>query len=322
MNESDALASLLGTKTIPPMQESKPPSSKLRQPTGSSSRFWIVMILGIFACAGWIYGSASWLDQAIISGRFGASLSNGQIDIAANLIVFTGLLVIAGLLCHLTQIVPVTACLKPAPALLVGLAIGSLAMLLALFQCWIGNHLFAANNASGFDTGPLIMASLTTLYGAIVEEVTFRGWLQRRLAPQIGNVGALIIGALAFSSMHIFGGSRSPLSLLNISLAGLLFGLLLLRTETLWAPVGAHFALNWTEVDLLGLHPNPGSAPSGSIFNLDLFGDPIWGGSPEGLNAALPVTVAMIALLLPLLAIRGPTTVSPDISESAKAQLA
>lgn len=322
MNESDALASLLGTKATPPMQDAMAPTASLSRTSGGAGRFWLILVVGIFACAAWIYGSATWLDQAIISGRFGASLSNGQIDVVANLIVFTGLLVIAGLLCHLTPITPVTARLKPVPALLAGLAIGSLGMLLALFQSWIGNHLIAANNVSIFDGRALMLASLTTLYGAMVEEVTFRGWLQRRLVPQIGNFGALVVGALAFSSMHVFGGSRSLLSLLNIFLAGLLFGLLFLRTKTLWAPLGAHFALNWTEVDLLGLHPNPGAAPNGSIFNLDLVGAPVWGGSPEGLNAALPLTVAMIALILPLLAIRGPTAESPDMTPSAKAQLA
>jgi len=134
------------------------------------------------------------------------------------------------------------------------------------------------------------------------EELLFRGWLQPALARDWPSAAALAASALAFSLLHLLGGARAPLSLVNIVLAGLLFGLLRARTGGLAAPIAAHAAYNAAEMLLFGLEPNPGVGSYGALWDIDLAGSGWWGGSGEGLNAAIGLFLALVAALLPLAA--------------------
>jgi membrane protease YdiL (CAAX protease family) len=133
------------------------------------------------------------------------------------------------------------------------------------------------------------------------EEVYFRGWLQPVLAERWGAVAAVSLSALAFAALHILGGARSPITLVNLFFGGLLFGALAHYRQGLAGAVAAHFAWNWTEQMVLGLDPNPGLGSFGAFYNLELAGSPYWGGSEEGLNASLAMTITLAALLVPVL---------------------
>ena len=84
-------------------------------------------------------------------------------------------------------------------------------------------------------------------------------------------------------------------------LGGLWFGLLAVRSGGILAPMAAHFAWNASESIGFGLDPNPGVDDLGALANYDLVGLPIWGGSPEGLNASIAMTLVLAALVIPLL---------------------
>ena len=91
------------------------------------------------------------------------------------------------------------------------------------------------------------------------------------------------------------------MSVLNLFLGGLLFGVLAARFNGIAAAFAAHFSWNWAEQLVLGLDPNPGSGSFGSILNFDLVGSAWWGGSKEGLNASIAMTFALAIILVPLL---------------------
>lgn len=137
------------------------------------------------------------------------------------------------------------------------------------------------------------------------EEVYFRGWLQPALGRAWGTAPAVLCTAIAFCILHVFAGARAPITLLNLFLGGLLFGVLAARSGGILGAVAAHFAWNATEQLMLGLDPNPGTGSFGSLLDFDLTGPAHWGGSDEGLNASLAMSVALALLLVPLvLAIR------------------
>lgn len=150
----------------------------------------------------------------------------------------------------------------------------------------------------------LLAGTIAILFQAGVEEVYFRGWLQPALARAWGQAAGLLVAAAAFAALHVAGGARTPLTLVNLFLGGILFGLLAIRTRGLAAPIAAHFAWNWAEQILLGLDPNPGVGSFGAIIDLDLVGSSYWGGSDEGLNASLALGFALTALIVPLAAWR------------------
>jgi uncharacterized protein len=135
-------------------------------------------------------------------------------------------------------------------------------------------------------------------FQAGAEETVFRGWLQPILCARWGVWVGLLVGSAAFAALHLVSGVRGPVALINLLLGGLMFGLLALRSGGLWAPFTAHLGWNWTEASLLGLEPNPGVGPGGSIVDLDLAGRPLWSGAAEGMNGSLAMTLVLLAGIL------------------------
>ncbi len=141
------------------------------------------------------------------------------------------------------------------------------------------------------------ISACITLSQAAAEEILFRYWLLPVLASRWGVWAGLGVTALLFAAAHLVIGTASPLGLLNIFLAGVLFGLLVLRTGRLSAAIGAHWAWNWCERSIAGAVPNPGIDRLGSLFNVELAGPALLGGSREGLNGAIEVSLALLLLI-------------------------
>ena len=146
----------------------------------------------------------------------------------------------------------------------------------------------------------LALGVALTLLQVSAEELMFRGWLFPALVERTGLIGGIALSSVAFSAFHLIGGAEEPLSLLNMMLGGVWFALLAWRSGGLLAPIAAHFAWNIAEDLGLGLVPNPGVGELGAWRNYDLGGPALWGGSAEGLNASLVMTIVLVALVLPL----------------------
>ena len=157
----------------------------------------------------------------------------------------------------------------------------------------------------------LLWGAATVLLQALSEEVYFRGWLQPVLARAWGTSIAVVVGALAFSALHIVGGAREPLSLINLFLGGLLFGVIAAYGRGILGAVAAHFAWNGAEQLVLGLDPNPGIGNFGSLFNFELVGAASWGGSEEGLNSSLAMTLTLFVVLIPMVLLVRRTLADP-----------
>lgn len=148
----------------------------------------------------------------------------------------------------------------------------------------------------------LLIGVATVLVQVLAEEAFFRGWLQPVLARAWGLLPALAVTAAAFAALHVAGGAGAPVSLLNLLLGGLVFGALAALGRGIAGAVAMHWAWNGAEQLLLGLDPNPGVGGFGAWWDFELAGSALWGGSGEGLNASLGMTVALLAVLVPLAA--------------------
>lgn len=149
--------------------------------------------------------------------------------------------------------------------------------------------------------GATAVGLLIVAFQAGGEEIFFRGWIQPVLCARLGPWVGLAITAAMFMGLHLVGGVRSPLAVLNLFLGGLLFGLLALRTGGLWTAFAAHWAWNWTESGAFGLDPNPGVAPTGALADLDLTGASLWSGGGDGMNGSPAATLVLVILVTGLI---------------------
>jgi membrane protease YdiL (CAAX protease family) len=150
---------------------------------------------------------------------------------------------------------------------------------------------------SGLTGVGLLAAPLTVGVQTTIEERFFRGWLQPILCARWGALAGLGVASLIFSIGHSWGHGISPLAFVNDALAGAAFGLMAIRTGGVWASTAAHFMWNFTEANVLGVFPNPGVDPLGSILNIDFQGLGLWTGGAEGLNGALGTTLVLLCLI-------------------------
>lgn len=133
------------------------------------------------------------------------------------------------------------------------------------------------------------------------EEILFRGYLFQRLVETIGPVASTLLVSLAFAIAHFVDGREaSPLSVLNIFLAGVLFALGYLRTGSLWLPMAMHAAWNIFFALIVGLRVSGLSFGGSLVRTIPMGPDFLTGGSfgPEGsitATVALAIGIALLA---------------------------
>lgn len=142
------------------------------------------------------------------------------------------------------------------PSILLGLGLGTA---LALLCC--GGGLLAGTlgvTAHGWECFSFNAILRTLLYAAalamtagLAEEVAFRGYLQARLARRMRPALAVLVAAGLFALFHAGGG---PVSMAASGLAGAFFGVLFLKTGSLWPGVAAHAAWTFIQTAVLAVH--------------------------------------------------------------------
>lgn len=162
------------------------------------------------------------------------------------------------------------------------------------------------SNGIGSTTGlgfTVLLTGLASTFGiAIFEECLFRGYAFQRLVDGIGPRFSLLVFALMFAIPHLFGRQISPLIRLavvvNGAIVAVFLGSIFLKSRSLAACIGWHWAWNWALGPLLGF-PVSG-VPFQSIRIANIGGLPVWmGGGGFGPEASLSFTaIGLLALLL------------------------
>ena len=240
---------------------------------------------------------------------------------AFRLIVYGPLALIAAGACAIDGRSPWLAGAKPCVAAPFGVLVGAGGFALAVALTALAGDVATAPAQLSGVAAITAIASGVLLFAlqSAAEELYFRGWLQPLLCARWGATVGVLVTALLFAGLHLAGGARAPVSLINLFLGGLLFGLLALRTGGLWAPVLAHFAWNWSEAAGAGLEANPDLGPTGSILHLALRGDPIWSGGEDHLNGSIAMTLVLLALVIGLMAFGVSRSATPEARRSGSA---
>jgi membrane protease YdiL (CAAX protease family) len=187
--------------------------------------------------------------------------------------------------------------------LLVGLAVGAVMVTIAVGVLVLAGFAsvdttYAVENPDfAFNAGsPLVGVVYGLLFFTVfatLEEVLVRGYLLvniaegvRRFSPSDRRavLGAIVGTAILFGLLHAANPGGTPLSLVNITVAGLFFGVAYAATDRLAFPIGAHVGWNFTVGSLFGM-PVSGLRTDSALFAVTPDGPAlVTGGSfgPEG----------------------------------------
>ncbi len=125
-----------------------------------------------------------------------------------------------------------------------GLAIGVVAALLVtLLPCLFRLAEFKAQPDNPFQFASILFVSILLLFGAVGEEILFRGYGFQVIAGTFGAYQSLLPISVVFAAAHW---NAPPLGLFNTFLWGVILGFAFLRSGDLWLPIGLHFGWNVT----------------------------------------------------------------------------
>lgn len=158
------------------------------------------------------------------------------------------------------------------------------------------------------------------IFGALAEELLFRGYPFQRLTEAIGPAGAIATFSVLFGAVHLTNPGASVLGLANTILIGAVLAIAYLRTRALWLPWGIHLGWNASLGLLFGL-PVSGLRLFNTVARSSVTGSRWLTGGSYGIEASLPGVLAVVVGLLlvwrwPLLMLGEPLT-SPRPPEDA-----
>lgn len=141
-------------------------------------------------------------------------------------------------------------------------------------------------------TGAWTVAVL--LCAAAAEEFLFRGYPLRVLAERWGSAAALVLTTVAFSAVHGANPHVGVLALVNIALAGLLLGMILLVTGSLWWAIGLHAGWNFATSFVADLPVSGLVLVDAPLIEVTAAGNTLLTGGAFGLEGGLAATAGLL----------------------------
>ena len=145
----------------------------------------------------------------------------------------------------------------------------------------------------GISWPSLTFVSIVLLFGAVGEELMFRGYGFQALAGKIGPYATLLPMGVIFGAAHMSNVGATPLAVVNTVGWGLLLGFAALKSRGLWLPVGIHYGWNWI-LPVLGANLS-GFKMGVTGLRLDA-AETVWAGGAYGPEASLVLTLLLPAL--------------------------
>lgn len=183
-----------------------------------------------------------------------------------------------------------------------GLVLGLIWLAVSLLTLWVPGWLtLQPVNAIHWPT--LALSAIAMVFNVLTQQLLLCGYIFQTIRSRFHPIVAIVASAGLFSLFHAGAFSGGWVPPLNVFLAGALFGLAYSLTGNLWLPIAIHFAWNF----LLG--PGLGLTVSGqSIGNawqaFSVQGPALFTGGDFGVEGGLIVTVATLAMMAALIALR------------------
>ena len=175
-------------------------------------------------------------------------------------------------------------------------------ILLSLLQMGVIALVYQVGGIGTFELNELSLEPILFILGLFpfwllqggTEEVATRGWLLTRIATRTNLPLAIAISSSLFGILHLGNSGVTFISLLNIVLDGVLAGLLLIYTDSIWLVVAQHGTWNYVQGNLLGFQVS-GTGADASIFSFTMGSGPDWlTGGEFGAEGSIITTLVLL----------------------------
>jgi hypothetical protein len=142
--------------------------------------------------------------------------------------------------------------------------------------------------------GGMLLLTIILLFGAIGEEMLFRGYGFQVLLASAGRFATILPVSVLFAAAHGTNANITTLGLLNTMLWGVLLAWAFLRSGDLWLPIGLHYgwnvALPFFGVTLSGFRMGV------TGYAMEWKAGRLWSGGDYGPEGSLLTTMVLAAL--------------------------
>jgi len=150
--------------------------------------------------------------------------------------------------------------------------------------------------AGGANWRSAVFVAVVLLFGAVGEEIMFRGYAFQVLLTETGIFATILPVSMLFSLMHGLNPGIGPLGFVNTFLWGVLLGFSFLRSGDLWLPIGLHYgwnlALPFCGANLSGIFAQGIGVPYALKWNAGW----LWSGGEYGPEGGVPTTFVVLIL--------------------------
>ena len=180
-------------------------------------------------------------------------------------------------------------------------------IMISLVQMGVIALVYQVSGIGSFELNELSLEPILFILGLFpfwllqggTEEVATRGWLLTRIAARTNLPLAIAISSSLFGFLHLGNSGVTFLSVLNIVLDGVLAGLLLVYTDSIWLVVAQHGTWNYVQGNLLGFQVS-GTGADASIFSFTIGSGPDWltGGEFGAEGSIITTMVVLLSLVI------------------------
>ncbi|MDD9267478.1 CPBP family intramembrane glutamic endopeptidase [Paenibacillus sp. GCM10023248] len=184
-----------------------------------------------------------------------------------------------------------------------GFAAGALLITVSCTGIWLLGGIAIQTGSWSPALGLELLSGFLLFVGVAVNEELFaRGYLQGLVQARFGGKAAVAVSTLFFALLHAFnpGMWNSPMPLINLLLAGLLFGLARVLSGSLWMPVGLHLSWNFIQGCIFGFQVS--GTPMPSLAHARAQGSELLSGGGFGAEGSLVTTAVLVLGMAALIA--------------------
>ena len=151
---------------------------------------------------------------------------------------------------------------------------------------------------ANIDVKMVSMMAICFVFQGAMEEVLCRGVVQQLLIKKASVPVTLGVAAALFTIPHLgnmAGGSPAIIvvAIVNLVLISLIFSLLTIRFNSIWAACGLHSAWNYILYSILGLNLSGKDERVTAVFDMSSSGSNILNGADYGIEASIITTVVL-----------------------------